>query len=355
MDLFAQLLQRQTHQEQMRELAEALRQLPIANADAQATLNTALDKLIAPKNREPEIQRKITEFTFTEPALSIQDIAGMEKYRPMKPGTHIQDDDSVIYYNSRIQDSDYVDPEIFAIQARTEDQAAHPERTAAQLQQVYDTNFRAQTERNVGIFAQPPNWVLIKRKAQNDTRLEDSLLQYSDKKHTHVDWYNTINTLKETGTAIGYTRQHYKRVLTRFVSYFKPEMSQVAQRLNIDELARILMTSTMPSTETEMLLEEIKKLTRKTGETLRVPMSSLYSLATSYYGTAIGAEDPQITRILFNGLQHFTTGTTREQLQKLIKHSQLHKIKLDYHDVLQTCIETENNTGIPTTDLTFGQ
>jgi hypothetical protein len=58
---------------------------------------------------------------------------------------------------------------------------------------------------------------------------------------------------------------------------------------------------------------------------------------------------------LFQGLLNFTTGTTKEQLQKLITYSQLHKIKLDYHDTLETCIISEKSSGSPKTDLKFGQ
>jgi hypothetical protein len=83
-------------------------------------------------------------------------------------------------------------------------------------------------------------------------------------------------------------------------------------------------------------------------------MSNLYSLATTYYSNDPEAES-QRNKLLFNGLQHFTTGVTKEQLRKLIKYSQLHKIKLDYHDTLETCILSEKTNGEPSEDLKFGQ
>jgi hypothetical protein len=196
--------------------------------------------------------------------------------------------------------------------------------------------------------------VLIKRKALNDTRMEDSLLQYIDKKHTQVDWYSTITTLHKIGSKIGYTLDHYQRVLHRFISYFKPEMNQLGQKMGLDELARLLMTSTMPVNDREMIIHEIKKLTRRKTESLRVPMSNLYSLATTYYNDDPDAES-QRNKLLFNGLQHFTTGITKEKLTSLIKYSQLHKIKLDYHDTLETCILSEKTNGEPADDLQFGQ
>jgi hypothetical protein len=124
--------------------------------------------------------------------------------------------------------------------------------------------------------------------------------------------------------------------------------------MGLDELARLLMTSTMPVNDREMIIGEIKKLTRKQTESLRVPMSNLYSLATTYYNDDPEAES-QKNKLLFNGLQHFTTGVTREQLRKLIKYSQLHTIKLDYHDTLETCILSEKTNGEPAEDLKFGQ
>jgi hypothetical protein len=42
----------------------------------------------------------------------------------------------------------------------------------------------------------------------------------------------------------------------------------------------------MPVNDREMIINEIKKLTRRKNESLRVPMSNLYSLATTYYNPA---------------------------------------------------------------------
>jgi hypothetical protein len=124
--------------------------------------------------------------------------------------------------------------------------------------------------------------------------------------------------------------------------------------MGLNELARLLMTSTMPVNDREMVIEEIKKLTRRKTESLRVPMSNLYSLATTYYSDDPEAES-QRNKLLFNGLQHFTTGITKEKLTRLIKYSQLQKIKLDYHDTLETCILSEKTNGEPAEDLQFGQ
>jgi hypothetical protein len=341
MDPFAQQIQRIESNDKVQQLVEAFRLIPIDDADARDQLEASLEKILTPAaHKIPETQRKITEFTFEEPNLSYHEIAARPKYRPMKHGIHYLDEDNTLYYNAEIENSDWVDEIVAATRAR--DAATAAGQNQADRQAAYNAELARQQRINAAIFAEPPRWVLIKRKAFNDTRMEDSLLQYIDKKHTQVDWYSTINTLREIGHKIGYTKDHFKRVLHRFISYFKPEMNQIGQRMGIDELARLLMTSTMPVNEREMIIDEIKKLTRKQSESLRVPMSNLYSLATTYYDNAPDSES-QRNRLLFHGLQHFTTGNTREQLKKLIKYSQLHKIKLDYHDTLETCILSEKN------------
>jgi hypothetical protein len=270
----------------------------------------------------------------------------------MKHGIHYLDEDNTLYYNSEIEASAWEDENVVATTAR--DEATAAAENAAAIQAAYNNALTRQQGINTRIFAQPPRWVLIKRKALNDTRMEDSLLQYIDKKHTQVDWYSTITTLHKTGSKIGYTLDHYQRVLHRFISYFKPEMNQLGQKMGLDELARLLMTTTMPVNDREMVIEEIKKLTRRKTESLRVPMSNLYSLATTYYSNDPEAES-QRNKLLFNGLQHFTTGITKEKLTRLIKYSQLQKIKLDYHDTLETCIISEKTNGEPAEDLQFGQ
>jgi hypothetical protein len=175
------------------------------------------------------------------------------------------------------------------------------------------------------------------------------------KEHTQVDWYSTLSTLRETGLKIGYTRNHYKRVLQRFISWFKPEMNQIGQLMNIDQLARLLMISTMPANKTEIIITEIKKLTRKPGESLQIPMANLLSLLKTYYEKELGAEHPQVSKLLFHGLLNFTSGTTNKQLQELIKYSQIQSVQLSYHDTLEACVTSEITTGQPSQTLHFDQ
>jgi hypothetical protein len=353
MDPFTQQVQRIENNDKVREIVTAFRLIPIGDNATRDQLEESLNRILTPAaHKIPETQQKITDFSFTEPELSYHDVAEKPKYRPMKHGIHYLDEDNTLYYNSEIEASEWEDENVVATEARDEATAAAENEAA--IQRAYNTALARQQAINTRIFAQPPRWVLIKRRALNDTRMEDSLLQYIDKKHTQVDWYSTITTLHKTGTKIGYTLDHYQRVLHRFISYFKPEMNQLGQKMGLDELARLLMTSTMPVNDREMIIHEIKKLTRRKTESLRVPMSNLYSLATTYYNDDPDMES-QRNKLLFNGLQHFTTGITKEKLTSLIKYSQLQKIKLNYHDTLETCILSEKTNGEPADDLQFGQ
>ena len=353
MDPFTQQIQRVENNDKVREIVTAFRLIPINDNAARDQLEETLTRILTPAaHKIPETQQKITDFSFTEPDLSYHDIAEKPKYRQMKHGIHYLDEDNTLYYNSAIEASEWEDENVVATAAR--DEATAAAENDATIQRAYNVALAKQQAINTKIFAQPPRWVLIKRRALNDTRMEDSLLQYIDKKHTQVDWYSTITTLHKTGTKIGYTLEHYQRVLHRFISYFKPEMNQLGQKMRLDELARLLMTSTMPVNDREMIINEIKKLTRRKNESLRVPMSNLYSLATTYYNNDPDMES-QRNKLLFNGLQHFTTGITKEKLTSIIKYSQLQKFKLDYHDTLETCILSEKTNGEPADDLQFGQ
>jgi hypothetical protein len=50
---------------------------------------------------------------------------------------------------------------------------------------------------------------------------------------------------------LGYTEKHYKNVLSRFISWFNPELSVVTDALSANETARFLMRLHMPDTEEE--------------------------------------------------------------------------------------------------------
>ena len=121
MDPFAQQLQRIENNDKVREIVEALRLIPIANNDVKNQINESLEKILTPAaHKIPQTHKKITEFTFTEPEFSYNEIAARQKYRPMKVGIHYLDENSTLYYNAEIERSDWMDEVVAATTARDE-------------------------------------------------------------------------------------------------------------------------------------------------------------------------------------------------------------------------------------------
>ncbi len=119
MDPFAQQVQRIENNDKVREIVAALRLIPITDVNTRNQLNDSLEKILTPAaHKIPETQKKITEFTFTEPEFSYHDIAAKQKYRPMKHGIHYLDEDNTLYYNSEIEASEWADKVVAATIAR---------------------------------------------------------------------------------------------------------------------------------------------------------------------------------------------------------------------------------------------
>jgi len=162
MDPFAQQIQRIESNDKVQQLVEALRLIPIDDAEARDQLEASLEKILTPAaHKIPETQRKITEFTFDEPDLSYQDIAVRPRYRPMKHGIHYLDEDNTLYYNAEIEESAWEDETVAATRAR--DAATAAGQSQAERQAAYNTELARQQRINAAIFAEPPRWVLIKR------------------------------------------------------------------------------------------------------------------------------------------------------------------------------------------------
>ncbi len=80
MDPFAQQVQRIENNDKVKEIVAALRLIPINDVNTRNQLNESLEKILTPAaHKIPETQKKITEFTFTEPEFSYHDIAQEHK------------------------------------------------------------------------------------------------------------------------------------------------------------------------------------------------------------------------------------------------------------------------------------
>jgi len=70
------------------------------------------------------------------------------------------------------------------------------------------------------------NWVLLKRKLPNDTRLEDMLLRYTYVQRKKPDWNTVVLNLKEHGESCGYDTEHFKQALDRWISFFFKQLAK---------------------------------------------------------------------------------------------------------------------------------
>jgi hypothetical protein len=92
-----------------------------------------------------------------------------------------------------------------------------------------------------------------------------------------------LPNIAELGAQLGYTERHYRNVLSRFISWFNPELTIVTENLTANETARFLLRLHTPDTEEEKLDKQMGRLTRKAGTSLRPVMAYLYEIVNAKY------------------------------------------------------------------------
>ena len=130
----------------------------------------------------------------------------------MTYNTHWKEENGLVFYNQALFTAAYEDENVVAARAREEAANQDNPPPVEELERVYQRALNQQATRNAIACRVPPEWVLLQRKDLNDTRAEDSWLQYADEKHKHVNWYDTIRTIQTTGAYLGYTELHYRRL-----------------------------------------------------------------------------------------------------------------------------------------------
>ena len=137
-------------------------------------------------------------------------------------------------------------------------------------------------DRNAIARRQPQNWTLLKRAGLNDSRMEDTAIRYMDfqkrSEDRTPDWHAITRNLKLAGESVGYDERHYKHALDRLVSFFQPQLRPVTERMTAIELARFLLNLNVPDTEYDVIMNQMRGLTRKAGDRLHTFMSHLMAL-----------------------------------------------------------------------------
>ena len=142
-------------------------------------------------------------------------------------------------------------------------------------------------ERNATARRQPQNWVLMKRAGLNDSRMEDTAIRYMDfQKRAEdgmPDWHAITRNLKPESLYVGYDKRHYKHAFDRLVSFFQPQLRPVTERMPAIELARFLLNLNVPDSEYDVIINQMRGLTRKAGERIQIVMSHLLALGNTMH------------------------------------------------------------------------
>jgi len=329
-----------------------------------------LDNLGKEPTASCKINRDIENFEFTEPKMGLdQWLCQLRKNYEEEPfqGMHWKVEQGVTYAN--IEENSFSrNAEVAVRKWRVELTDAKQKMTAEEAakwrseemeekeemaiqKDVWKWNRVARTVR--------PRWEVLKRTTLGDTRSEDTALRYvrrpSKGEEGQVDWFKSIKELAKIGLKLGYTNEHYKATMDRWVSFFSPNLRTMTEPLEANRLARLLMKMTAPENEYDRLTHELYTLTRKAGTSLTVVLSQLNELATARaaeMGIANSVEE--IARIMYQGMERFTAGKTKEEFLEAYEYNKREgRGQIPWERMMEKMIERERKYGMPTSDLRF--
>jgi hypothetical protein len=102
---------------------------------------------------------------------------------------------------------------------------------------------------NITAKDEEQNWVLAEKDGENDTKEEDSNIQFMDGKRESIDWYRSTIDMAAYGQRVGFSMQHYKRCIDRWVSYFSPNKRPIIEQMTANEAASFLSSLTPPDSD----------------------------------------------------------------------------------------------------------
>jgi hypothetical protein len=335
-------------------ISDIFQQLKLVDAANPGSIKAfdSLQALIG--NTAPSIQSEIEQFKFEEPAQSFQEFLVELGPRKIQYGLHLIDRAGVTYRNTNTESYDIKDPIAEGQAARAVYSASHPQAPEADLIRQYDLAYYQAELHNKNTSQKSPTWKILKRDSTNECRGEDALLQFTDIAHKNVDYYAVVHALKKFGESLGYTEQHFKACLTRFISFFNPSLRPVVSELNANELARFLLRLSAPVPKQEILITNINNLVRNPGESIRIVLAQLLGLLSAYYNSYGESEKKaQINRVMIMGLISFTSGTTQKSLMSAVESAQMSGRTLDHTVLTESVLLSEKAHGTPMLPLQF--
>ena len=330
-----------------------------------------------------ESTRNAEEFKFKVPKHTLEDwkaILRVKKVEPMKE-VHYKTEYGVNYVN--VNEDSWTENEEAeawkaADQAKEEWDSAEREKTRNRGQvgadeyeikemptekhkAIYDETRRKVREANRYAKLQNPTWEIAQRTQNNDSTYEDKELRFKERDeksrrddNRDTDWYQNVRNIAELGEQLGYTERHYKNVLSRFISWFNPELTIVTEKQTADETARFLLRLHTPDTEEEKLEKQMNRLTRKAGTPLRSVMAFLYEIVKAKCkNSSLGDQETEIRKEMVRGLVKFTRGDLQVQLVQSIEYARKKREKLDWRVLMERAIEAEILQGMPQTDIKY--
>jgi len=322
------------------------------NDIATKTLLEQLEKTHKP-NTNP-LEELAETFTFITPTYDFDFMLRRLEGTPLQANIHFREHHGITYMNLNVNCYRMVDPEIRAEEAKRALLLRHPQSTNEEITDAQDVARTTALRFNHDALAETPNWTILQRNGGNDVRQEDSLLQFLDSSHKQLHWYNVIRNLKKHGETYGYTMDHYKRCLDRFVGYFNPNLISITDTLEAVPLAKFLLRHTMPESTKDRLNNQLRTLTRQPNSPLRYTMNELHAIATAFYTDQEPSQATAlINRFMIMGLYHFTTGTTKQTLSSSIDYAQTYNKTLDWKTLLESATYSERLHGLPQQPLLF--
>ena len=314
---------------------------------------TEIQTSLAPPDEDKD--RLARHFSVPEYSLEswIHKLIDVDKVRPIR-GVHFREYNSCLFGNTRVASYE-VDVEEFAVAHR--DRAVAAARNLIpedQQEKLLVDGARLAREQNRAATLTEKTWILLKKETPNDTRIEDSLLRYSDEQRKKPEWHRVIANLKKYGESNGYDTIHFKQALDRWISFFLPSLQKITENMDPDEVATLLINMHKPKSSFDILQKEMMDLVRHPGEDLESKLALLRSLATTMYKDFAESERiSNVERILMNGLLQFTQGTTRKNAELAIEFEKRQGKHLDFESILQGALNSERVYGAPTMPLPY--
>jgi hypothetical protein len=133
----------------------------------------------------------------------------------------------------------------------------NPKMTEEEKTKAYYDGCKKARKHNKTAKNTSPTLILVEKDDECNTRDEDTMLRYLDQKKEVIDWHASIRNLSSYGARTGYSMQHYKRCIDRWVSYFAPNMRPVTDQMDANEAASYLSSLTLPDNEQKLQVSSL--------------------------------------------------------------------------------------------------